>query len=93
MHFWLHSQKKAVRSRHTQLVANKTDGRQTADIGTQYKSYSQDSANSITKTTMALSRKGRVSIMLTTSSRPSKTFITDLKTTDLNMVNKKQLII
>ena len=86
-----------MKSRHKQLVANKTDGTQTADAGTQYSSSSQDRADntddlsaSITKTAMAVSKKRRIPITLTTTGGPLKTSMANLKTTDLNMVNKKQ---
>ena len=100
------SQRKAVRSKHKQLVEDEIDSsendKQGGDLGTLRKSGSQDSAdstddlsvrnnNSITETTMAVPKEERrISITLTTSGGPSKTFITDLKTTDLNMVNQKQ---
>lgn len=46
--------------------------------------------NSTTKTAMAMSKDERISITLTKSSGPSKSFMTNLRTTDLNMVNYKQ---
>ena len=51
---------------------------------------SSTSDDSITDTTLAVPKEERrVSITLTASGGPSKTFMTDLKTTDLNMVNRK----
>ena len=100
------SQRKAVRSKHKQLVEDEIDSsendKQGGDLGTWHKSGSQDSAdssddssvrnnNSITEATIAVPKEERrISITLTTSTEPSKTFITDFKTTDLNMVNQKQ---
>lgn len=46
--------------------------------------------DSTTETVLAVpeANERRISITLTTSDRPSKTFITDLKTADLTMVNR-----
>ena len=85
-------------------IDSRKNDKQAADLGTQHRSgsqYSADSANDlsaeselkrskrITEITMAAPRKDR-KIFTFTSGGPSKTFMTDLKTTDFNTVNKKQ---
>ena len=62
----------------------------TDDLSAEYDLRRNNSDDSITDTALAVPKEERrVSITLTTSGGPSKTFMTDLKTTDLNTVNKK----